>query len=103
MSEIVVGRVAAIRRYPVKSMLGEDLDAVVIDQRGVVGDRRYAVIDDETGKVVSAKRPRRWGRMYELTGRTSEGGPVVAFPDGEAVPVGDPKLSVRLGSSSAGR
>lgn len=98
MSEIEVGRVAAIHRYPVKSMLGEELDRVAFDQRGVVGDRRYALVDDETGKVVSVKRPRRWGRMFELTGRTAgDGGAVVAFPDGEAVAVGDPKLGIRLG------
>ncbi len=98
MSEIVVGRVSSILRYPLKSMLGEELETVAFDQRGVVRDRRYALIDDETGKVVSVKRPRWWGRMFELTGRTSgDGGAVVSFPDGETVPVGDPKLSVRLG------
>jgi len=98
MSEIVIGRVSSILRYPLKSMLGEELETVAFDQRGVVGDRRYALIDDETGKVVSVKRPRWWGRMFELTGRTSgDGDAVVSFPDGETVPVGDPKLSVRLG------
>jgi len=97
MSEIVVGTVASIHRYPVKSMLGEELETAALDQRGVVGDRRYAVIDDETGKVVSAKRPRRWGRMYELTGRTSADGPVVLFPDGESIALSDPKLALRLG------
>jgi len=97
MSEIVVGRVSSILRYPLKSMLGEELETVAFDQRGVVGDRRYALIDDETGKVVSVKRPRWWGRMFELTGRTSGDGAVVAFPDGETVAVGDSKLSVRLG------
>lgn len=71
MSEIVVGRVSSILRYPVKSMLGEELESVAFDQRGVVGDRQYALIDDETGKVVSVKRPRWWGRMFELAGRTS--------------------------------
>lgn len=96
MSEIVVGSVSAIHRYPVKSMLGEELETVPLDQRGVVGDRRYALIDDETGKVVSAKRPRRWGRMFELTGHTAGDGAVVAFPGGEAVAVDDPKLSIRL-------
>jgi hypothetical protein len=35
--------------------------------------------------------------MYELTGHTSDGGPVVTFPDGEAVGVSDPKLALRLG------
>ena len=96
MTEIVVGRVSSIRRYPVKSMLGEDLETVALDQRGVVGDRQYALIDDETGKVVSAKRPRRWGRMFELTGRTTEDGVAVAFPDGQTVALRDPKLLVRL-------
>ena len=97
MSEIVVGTVAAIRRYPVKSMLGEDLETVDFDQRGVVGDRQYALVDDETGKVVSTKRPRRWGRMFELSGFTGDDGrPAVSFPDGEAVVIGDPKLPIRL-------
>jgi uncharacterized protein len=98
MSEIVVGRVAAIRRYPVKSMLGEELETVAFDQRGVVGDRRYALVDEETGKVVSTKRPRRWGRMFELSGFTRDDGrPAVSFPDGVAVAVDDPKLGLRLG------
>lgn len=97
MSETVVGRVSAIHRYPLKSMLGEELESVAFDQRGVVGDRRYALVDDETGKVVSVKRPRRWGRMFELTGHTlDDGRTAVAFPDGEAVAIGDPKLDVRL-------
>jgi len=98
MSEIVVGTVSSIRRFPVKSMLGEELETAVLDQAGVAGDRRYALVDDETGKVVSAKRPRRWGRMFELTSRTGDhGGAVVAFPDGETVAIDDPKLPVQLG------
>lgn len=97
MSEIVVGRVSGIRRYPVKSMLGEELETVALDQRGVVGDRQYALVDDETGKVVSVKRPRRWGRMFELTGHTlDDGRAAVSLPDGEAVAVDDPKLPLRL-------
>jgi uncharacterized protein YcbX len=97
MSETLVGRVSAIHRYPLKSMLGEQLESAAFDQRGVVGDRRHALIDDETGKVVSVKRPRRWGRMFELTAHTlDDGRPAVAFPDGEAVALDDPKLSVRL-------
>src|SRR3954462_4492715 len=42
----IVGRVRSLHRYPVKSMLGEDLDRVAVDRRGVVGDRAYALIDD---------------------------------------------------------
>ena len=97
MSEIPVGRVTSIRRYPVKSMLGEDLESGTFDQRGLAGDRRYALIDDETGKVVSTKRPRRWGQMFELAAHTlDDGRSAVSFPDGEALVLDDPKLPVRL-------
>ena len=59
MSE-VVGRVTAIHRFPLKSMAGESLDAADVTPRGVLGDRARALVDGETGRVVSAKRPRRW-------------------------------------------
>ena len=51
----IVGSVAELWRFPVKSMQGEQLREVEVTARGVVGDRAYALIDAETGKVVSAK------------------------------------------------
>ena len=54
----VVGSVAGIRRYPVKSMRGEQLEQGAFTERGLVGDRAYALIDTDTGKVVSAKSVR---------------------------------------------
>jgi uncharacterized protein len=42
----VVGRIAALRRYPVKSMAGEDLDSVEVSWHGLAGDRRWAFIRD---------------------------------------------------------
>jgi MOSC domain-containing protein len=50
----------ALWRYPVKSMLGEKLDAVDLREDGVVGDCVYALRDRETGRVASAKHPKRW-------------------------------------------
>ena len=88
----VVGTVASIRRYPVKSMLGEELDTVELTARGAAGDRAYALIDDETGKVVSVKRPQRWGRIFDLAAATSADGVTVAFPDGRLAAVDDPQL-----------
>jgi uncharacterized protein YcbX len=41
-------------------MLGEELDAADLNEGGVVGDRAYAVVDRETGKVASAKHPKLW-------------------------------------------
>jgi uncharacterized protein YcbX len=56
----VVGTVGALWRFPVKSMLGEQLDAAEVSEGGIVGDRAYALVDRETGKVVSAKHPKLW-------------------------------------------
>lgn len=51
----VVGSISALWRFPVKSMRGERLDHAEITKQGLVGDRAYALIDVETGKVASAK------------------------------------------------
>jgi uncharacterized protein YcbX len=58
-----VGTVQALWRFPVKSMLGEELDEADVAEDGVVGDRAYALRDRETGKVVSAKHPKLWPNM----------------------------------------
>lgn len=88
-----VGVVADLRRYPVKSMLGEGLGVAVLDERGLAGDRAFALVDDETGKVVSVKRPRWWGRIFELVAATGDDGRVrVTFPDGTVRAIDDPHL-----------
>jgi hypothetical protein len=38
-----IGQIAALFRYPVKSMRGEPLDAATLGWHGLDGDRRYAV------------------------------------------------------------
>ena len=58
-----VGTIRALWRFPVKSMLGEQLDAADLGEGGLVGDRAYALVDTETGKVASAKHPKRWPDM----------------------------------------
>lgn len=55
-----VGRVAGLWRFPVKSMAGEQPPAATLTSRGLVGDRAYALVDVETGKVVSAKSTKRF-------------------------------------------
>jgi uncharacterized protein YcbX len=56
----------AIWRYPIKSMLGEELKATEVTDLGLLGDRAYALVDVETGKVASAKNPRRWPNLFEF-------------------------------------
>ena len=58
-----VGTIRALWRFPVKSMLGEELDAADLGEGGIAGDRAYAVVDRETGKVASAKHPKLWPDM----------------------------------------
>ncbi|KWX66415.1 MOSC domain-containing protein [Mycobacterium sp. NAZ190054] len=85
----VVGRVATLRRYPVKSMLGERCGSLDVTPLGVAGDRRYAFTDDETGRVATAKNPRLWRRLLQCSAVTGDDGVVVTLPDGRSVPVGE--------------
>jgi uncharacterized protein len=65
-ARIATGRVVSLWRYPVKSMLGEELNSSCVAERGLIGDRSYALIDQETGKVASAKNPRKWGKLFDF-------------------------------------
>jgi uncharacterized protein len=58
-----VGTVEALWRFPVKSMLGEELDAIELSEGGMVGDRAFALQDRDTGKVASAKHPKLWPNL----------------------------------------
>lgn len=100
----VVGRVSKIQRFPVKSMLGEGLDDVWADARGLLGDRAYAVVDVETRRVASAKHPRLWAGLLACRARfveppTAEGPtpPVrIDLPDGSSVTSDDERVHERL-------
>jgi len=59
------GSIVSIWRYPVKSMMGEQLNAVHVTQRGLLGDRAYALMDPATGAVASAKDARRFGKLFD--------------------------------------
>src|SRR5579859_950930 len=63
----MLGTVTRLRRYPVKSMLGEELDAGDVSRAGLAGDRRLAVVSRRTGKVASAKYPRLWRDLLTLS------------------------------------
>jgi uncharacterized protein len=59
-----VGTIRTLWRFPVKSMVGEELDAVDLSEDGIIGDRAYAVRDRGTGKVASAKHPKLWPNLF---------------------------------------
>ena len=89
-SQVAAGTVVSLWRYPVKSMMGEELNSSYVTDRGLVGDRTYAVIDKQSGKVASAKNPRKWGKLFDFRSvfldspQTIENIPPVriTFPDG---------------------
>jgi uncharacterized protein len=92
-----IGRIAAVHRYPVKSLSGEALDEATFDARGVAGDRWWAVRDPD-GKLGSGKSSRRFRRMpglLELTAEYAGDALVVTFPDGRRLGPG-PELDEAL-------
>jgi uncharacterized protein YcbX len=86
---MMLGTVARLRRYPVKSMLGEDVDAVDVALTGMAGDRRLAVVSRLTGKIASAKLPRLWRGLLSLSAATSDaagaGAVRITLPEGKTV------------------
>jgi uncharacterized protein len=51
-----VGTVGTLWRYPVKSMLGERQEEMLLTTDGTVGDRAWALRDPRTGRIASAKK-----------------------------------------------
>jgi hypothetical protein len=92
-------RVQELHRYPVKSLLGERLDAVEVDARGLVGDRAWAVVhpDGKLGSGKSSRRFRRTPGLLALAARSGPGAPVVGFPDGTWLGP-SPELDAALGA-----
>ena len=96
--------VESIWRYPLKSAQGEALPRVFIGPDGPAGDRAWACLSAD-GMIVSAKHPRRWGRMlYVLAMLMAPGrgdGVFICVPGAEPLRAGtaaaDDALSAWLG------
>ena len=65
MTQAVLGSIVSLWRYPVKSMLGEELNSSEVTKRGLLGDRVYALVDRSDRKVASAKNPRKWPQLFD--------------------------------------
>ena len=82
-------KVKSLWRYPVKSLLGEELQKVRVDLRGFEADREFAVVNTE-GKLGSGKNTRRFVQIENLFSLSSkkEGDQfVVELPSGVRLPV----------------
>ena len=103
----LIAEVAAVWRYPVKSMQGEGLEVCAVTARGLFADRSRALVDVATGKVVSLKRPAKWRALLECRASLapSADNPLalrIELPDGDIAQTGDPRLHERL-SRALGR
>ncbi len=102
-----IGVLASIHRYPVKSMMGEELNATSIGAGGLRGDRAFALSDPATGKVASAKNPSKWPNLFQfraafikpLNGAGALPPARITFPDGSSVLTEDESLDGLLSSS----
>ena len=92
-TQIELGGVGSLWRYPVKSMMGEELNAAEVTDRGLRGDRAYALVDRADGKVATAKNPRKWPHLFDFRANLIEGAAAgsqaafirVTLPDGTMI------------------
>jgi uncharacterized protein YcbX len=115
-----LGSVVSLWRYPVKSMMGEELNHTAVTERGLFGDRAYALVDSSDGKVATAKNPRKWPHFFDFSATFIERADAakmpsvrIALPDGTTVTSDQRDLNqilskalnreVTLGAASAGR
>ncbi|HEX6245504.1 MAG TPA: MOSC N-terminal beta barrel domain-containing protein [Polyangiales bacterium] len=97
---MLVGRLASVHRYPVKSMAGELLDSAELGANGLLGDRAFAVRDDQAGEVRGGKKlPRLMlcsARYDEEPSAARVPAAHISLPDGTETSTDDPAVSARV-------
>jgi uncharacterized protein YcbX len=101
MTQRVLRSIVSLWRYPVKSVLGEELNASEVAKRGLLGDRAYALVDSADRKVASAKNPRKWPQLLDCRAALADipvagvkAPPVrITLPDGDIVNSEQPGLN----------
>ena len=94
--------VSTLWRYPVKSMMGEELNGAHITEKGVLGDRAYALVDNTTQKVVSAKNPKKWPNFFDFRAsylaqpQANNAAVAIHLPNGEVLNSEQADLNQRL-------
>ncbi len=103
---MVVGQLAEIWQYPLKSAGGMLLEQATITQAGIAGDRCWAVLDAELNEIRSAKRwPELLNLSATLSAQPDAGAPIyedavpsatVTLPNGDSFSTRDPQADQRL-------
>jgi len=87
-------RVTSLWRYPVKSMQGERLEEAVVGDRGIIGDRQWALVAVETGKALTARREPKL--LYAFARLAGDDAVEIVLPGGQ-VTSSSAELSAWLG------
>lgn len=88
MSSDTLTTVQSLWRYPVKSMQGESLTSSQVESSGLAGDRVFALLDETTGIIVSAKNPKKWPTMFAFQSSyesLASATLIITLPDGTQV------------------
>jgi uncharacterized protein len=92
-------QLTAVRRYPVKSCRGEDLDRAVVEPWGLAGDRRFMLVDDGGDVVTAREHP----TLLLATPTVADGELRVTLPDrpdlSTPIPDGTDVVPVKIFSS----
>ncbi len=107
MAARVIGRVAALFRYPVKSMSAEALDSIEVDWNGFAGDRRWAFVRGDQIRsgfpwLTIRENPKMWHYQPRFVEPDAPDRSVtmVRTPSGNELDVVDPALADELGHNS---
>jgi uncharacterized protein YcbX len=101
---MIVGRIAEIWRYPVKSMEGERIERAALGANGIPGDRAWAVRNEERGAIQGAKKiPRLMACRARYASEPAVDGPApapeITLPDGSVVRAGDAGAAERVSAA----
>jgi len=95
--------IKSLWRYPIKSMMGETLRSTTVTDKGIHGDRASALVDIETGKIVSAKNPKMWPNIFSFYSRYNDiensNTVHITLPDGTIVSSNDDNVDSLLSSA----
>jgi len=94
------GRLTAIYRYPVKSMMGETLSATSLINNGIPGDRAWAVRDEVRGGIRGGKKipglMRLSARYPDEPDGTASATAEITLTDGSTAGSRDEDINARL-------
>jgi uncharacterized protein YcbX len=100
---MIVGRIAQLWRHPVKSMEGERVELASIGLNGILGDRAWAVRDEERGGIRGAKKiPALMtckARYVDEPDGAKIPAPEITLPSGELLRADAPDAAERLSAA----